>query len=136
MSKFVGSIVILIGLVILAGGACAIFKPGESADYWTYEEAKSEESQIPVVGPALEDATENPYEGDTVAQVGAYVLDIYHDIGIFDVADVTSGEAAEDTARKAGLSTAAVGFVILVVGGLVVSAGEGRTFVIQSRSSE
>lgn len=58
-----------------------------------------------------------------MVDVGTYVIDIHHDLGLWDVAKSDSMEDAEGTARSAGLATAGLGVLLLIVGGLLTSIG-------------
>lgn len=125
MSKVIGGIVAIIGLAILVAGACAALKPERSLRTWAYREATED---LPGVG----DWIENPGEGDIIAKIGSYVVEIHHSIGILDPADATTPGEMEGTAQNAGIATAGFGIFLMVVGGLVSSAGGSEVKVVKT----
>lgn len=127
LAKVAGVIIFLIGLAVLVAGGCAAAKPKESTGSWAYREFQEQ-------FPNLANATENPYGDDTVATIGSYVIDVHHDLGIWDVMEANSLDETEGTARTAGLATAGIGVFLLILGGLVAGAG-GKKIQVIKRSS-
>lgn len=71
-----------------------------------------------------------------MAKIGYRVIDVHHQIGIFDVAEVDSWDEAKSIASNLGLVTVGFGALLLLVGSLVVGSGGKETVVVRERSSE
>ncbi len=128
LGKVAGALVALLGIFVLFAGASVIMKTEKAAATWYYKEGMETVDEIPYFGDyfqgRIETFTESPAEGDYIAKLGYRVIDLHHKIGIIDISRADSESEAKDIASTAGLTTAGVGVVILIISAGVASMEE------------